>query len=259
MKQLCASCQEVLRKNDDISLHENLLAIQAKEMETGQTEYIFFCKNCIAFIQFVVSSSHSLDRNIEPFPLEQVSEELMKKAAIALYAEERKIFIQSRIEFLKRKRMPVFEPIKEEDLEQLVELHTSNVYRLPSFYTYQTGKSNEDETWWIGYADTKDYCLVQPSSKVPRFYRSYLIPSQDANPLVVVGLNQSPRICLWMCKVSMIYQLAIWDALEEKHMDPQKFASTVRKEDLWMEFSEETKQKMLESYLIQLKTLLHVS
>lgn len=155
--------------------------------------------------------------------------------------------------------MPVFEPIKEEDWEQLVELHTSNVYRLPSFYTHQSKESNEEETWWIGYADVKDYCLAQSFSKVPRFYRSYLIPSQDTNPLVIVGLNKHPCICLWMHHVSMIYQLAVWDALEEKHIDLKKFASTVRKEDLWMEFSKETKKKILDPYLVQLKTLLNVS
>lgn len=249
MRTACPDCLAVMRGEKDVSFHEELLVVQAIQRSPEQSDYTFYCKACCHFFRFKLSLFQPMDEEKEWLPLEKIDKELLEQTALALFADERRHFVQSRIQFLKREKMPVYEPIREKEWEQFVDAFTSNVHRLPSHYVFEQPEAEETEFLWNAYAEPSDFCLIQSSTHVPRYYRSYLIPAEDADPVVRIEQNQSSRLSLWLHDVGMIYQLSVYDAEEDRFMEGKEFAETVTKDMLWTEFPLSLKEKALKPHL----------
>lgn len=255
MLTACQNCQEIMRGEKDASFHEELLVVQAK-YSSEQSNYTFYCKTCSHFFLLKLSLFQPLEDEKEWVRSEQIDENLLEQTALAMFADERRQFIQSRIQFLKREKMPVYEPIQEKEWEQFIDSFTSNVHRLPSHYVFEHLETQDTEFLWNVYAEPTDFCLIQSSTKVPRYYRSYLIPAEDADPVVQIKKNESSRLSLWLHDVGMIYQLSVYDAKEERFMEGKEFAETVTKDMIWTEFPLSLKKQALKPHLDFLKTRL---
>lgn len=265
MNQPCHLCQNIYEKKQDLSRNTNLIGVQYTENKEGKESlFIFFCTDCYSFLSIRINEDTPMEETIDWFQ-EEMNEKFIERLALALFANERKSFMEQRIKFLKNHLIPLYEPIDENEFYQIKqinanEINQSNVVKSPYVEKWcdnledclNSFENEVDEEWDVSfsfsYADPLDLRYSSPNNKIPRYYRTYLVPADEVEPLLQIERESPNTLILWKQTVSRLEKIAIWDEEEGKIMEIEDFIKSVYEKDLWIEISEQEKEEYLASY-----------
>jgi len=255
MKNLCKECQEVLTGSLELSFHESIHTIFEKELNEQQMFY-FYCESCHSVLRAYFTIFNPTQEKVEKVVDAEITNEVFDWIAYSLYANERRKWMEDRIDFLDRGTMPVYEPIDKEEYEAIKEAHFTNVHKLPSYYLMNEVDEEAEETYWYVYAEPSDFYIAQTTTKVPRFFRSFLIPASDSDVVSIGKCPEPRRMALWLHDVAMLKKIMVYDALAGKHIPIKEFAEMIQHEDeLFMELPIEQKETILAPFKEQVREI----
>lgn len=244
-KTACKQCHRVCVQEQDISRHPFLMTVYAREMTEEKSDYLFFCKECYSLLLMTLTMDNPMDDHIEEYK-GGATGELTKYFALALVAENRRELIQQRIEFLGKNLMPIYEPIDEKEWERIVkgEEHAEKIVQTPYFPQWHDNiedaldSPDYEEEWEEGftfsYADPQDLHIVSSPNQMPRFFRTYLVPADEVEPILRIERNVPARMQIWKQSLSRIEKISIWDDEEGKHLSHDEFVQSFGKEELFL-------------------------
>lgn len=257
MKSCCISCQSVYQGKQDFSCHPSLITVWAKEEPEGELLYVFFCKDCDTLLSMKLTMENPMEDKISFFT-EEMTEEFIDHLALALWAENRREQFQLRIDFLKNRMIPIYEPIDEEEFERIKESQDTTVIKTPYFPQWYDNiedalRSFDEEEEWeesfsFSYAEPLDLHIISFSQKIPRYYRTYLVPADEIEAMLRIETNEPSRLSIWKQTVSRIEKVSIWDEKQKQNIQVEDFSKGVLNDDLWLEVSQNQKEQLLKPY-----------
>lgn len=242
----CEQCLSVCDEQQDISRHHSLITIEARDVSEKDSLFIFFCKECYTLLSMKLNLESPMEDQIEIYN-GKLTDEFIKNFSLALVAENKRELIEKRKEFLGKRLMPIYEPIDDQEWGRLIKgqkEQKESVVQAPYFPQWyenpedaldSLGHEDEwDESFSFSYADPQDLHIVSPKTKMPRFFRTFLVSADEIEPILRIERNEPARLEIWKQTLSKIEKISIWDDKEGKNLSNEEFMEKFTEDDLYL-------------------------